>query len=362
MLRKWLPNLLLTVISTALTFAVAEYAYRYLLFDTKAQLGESRDPSLYVPVYEYDNTKFYSDDYFKVNYLLKRNLKLEKPHPLLGWGGLFKSDNLEHFQQSGLGKKKPVLVFGDSFAMCIDSVLCFEDVLNNDTVFNKDHFLLNYGVGGYGVDQITLLFEEIEAIYDSAFVIFSFLTTDMERSMLQMRDAQKPYFEMENNELVLKGTPIELNTDEFIAENPPEITSYLYQRILSAMEWREAPASEEHIAQIEAMKELNGALLRRAFNKLKSRAGNYMVLLFNPAYIPDDNWRLQFAINLCESEGVNYRYVNDILQERTTGEFNPYDFTIPGDGHPTSRAYKILGEEIKEMLELTRSDSIPLQD
>ena len=42
------------------------------------------------------------------------------------------------------------LLFGDSLSACVDDVLCFEDLLEN-TQFNSEYVILNYGVGGYGL-------------------------------------------------------------------------------------------------------------------------------------------------------------------------------------------------------------------
>lgn len=127
--------------------------------------------------------------------------------------------------------KRKILICGDSYIMCQnDSIQCFDEVLNADTTFNKNNILLNYGVGGYGVDQIYLLFANTIDKFEKPFVIFSIMPTDMDRSLLSVRTGQKLYFTEEGDSLKLNGIPIDSVPDHFFEENQPQITSYLLNR------------------------------------------------------------------------------------------------------------------------------------
>lgn len=191
-MRRRIGNIALLAASIVITLILAEYIFRFILFSKIKMFESLRVPSYYVPHINCKDEDFHTVDYWKLNYLFKKDFNIEHPHPILGWTGKFSKKTLEHYNQDKLNDKRPVLLFGDSFAMCIDSVECFEEILNRDTTFSSGHYLLNYGVGGYGIDQIYLLFNATVDSFNNPFVIFSFFTTDMDRSMLYVRDAQKP--------------------------------------------------------------------------------------------------------------------------------------------------------------------------
>ena len=78
--------------------------------------------------------------------------------------------------------------------------ICFEEILNGDPEFSRENYLLNYGVAGYGVDQIYLLFEQSLELYRRPLVVVSLLRTDLDRTILS---DQKPHFEPHEGKLVL---------------------------------------------------------------------------------------------------------------------------------------------------------------
>ena len=78
--------------------------------------------------------------------------------PLLGWRGRgLAADTYAHPQEEWLGDRRPVLLYGDSFAQCTTPEKdCFQGLLARSEL-NRTHGLLNYGLGGYGIDQTYLL-------------------------------------------------------------------------------------------------------------------------------------------------------------------------------------------------------------
>jgi len=201
MKKKWLPNLILIIVSTVIALIVVELMMRFILFSDNEAYESLREPSAYAIAVDNKYEDFDHEDYWKLVFLFRNRKNLEDPHPLLGWTGTFNRNNYIHSDAGNLNGRRPVLLFGDSFAQCVDSVFCFQDYLNSDTAFSSEHYFLNYGVGGYGVDQISLLFEQVYDKYDDPFIIFSLLTTDMDRSMISFRDYQKPYFVINKGEL-----------------------------------------------------------------------------------------------------------------------------------------------------------------
>ena len=69
--------------------------------------------------------------------------------------------------------------------------------------------VLNGGVTGYGFDQIVLRAEQLAAVHRPSVIIVSFIAEDIPRTEMRClwwRD--KPWFAIENDQLVLKGVPV----------------------------------------------------------------------------------------------------------------------------------------------------------
>lgn len=102
-----------------------------------------------------------------------------------------------------------ILAVGDSFTFG-------DEVSDNETwpavlkkIANKK--VVNGGVFGYGIDQSFLRMKVLVAKYNPDIVIFSFIPADVGRSQLSKRTSYpKPYFEVQNGNLVLKEDHITL--------------------------------------------------------------------------------------------------------------------------------------------------------
>ncbi|HVY55790.1 MAG TPA: hypothetical protein VHC46_08555, partial [Thermodesulfobacteriota bacterium] len=199
--RKIVFGIALALAGMLFTVGIIEAYLRMVLFhDFKLGDGLLKHEDLYADY-------FTDDDYWKLMYILEgADTSPRYPHPLLGWYGKFDPVTYEHRNKNEIGNKTPVLLYGDSFAAC-ETLLCFQEILNNDRDFSKYYYLLNYGVHAYGLDQIELLYEKSVGLYKDPVVIFGFLTEDIDRSMLSFRLRQKPYYKLENGELVLSGVP-----------------------------------------------------------------------------------------------------------------------------------------------------------
>ena len=69
--------------------------------------------------------------------------------------------------------------------------------------------VLNGGVTGYGFDQIVLRAEQLTALHRPSTVIVSFIAADIWRTeMRRLWWRNKPWFAIEDNQLVLKGVPV----------------------------------------------------------------------------------------------------------------------------------------------------------
>ena len=350
-MKNLIINASIMLFTVLITFFIAEYALRWALFKSGDSFWNLKKPFLYSDHIKHKHEEFFNDDYWKIKNMMKHDFQVEKPDSLLGWWGFFEPNTYIPWGIQKLENKRPVLLYGDSFSMCIKQVDCFEDILNSDSTFNKSHHLFNYGVGAYGVDQIYLLFNETVDRFEKPFVIFGFLTTDLDRSMLTIRDSQKPYFKLENDELELYGPPFTLPTDKWIEENPPKIKSYLWNRFKSSDFFPIKPSKNRELDYIEEIKTLNTKILKQAFKKLKSFGDNYVVLLFQPGDHPVTEWRLHYARDLFEKHNIPYICDLDIRMADTN--YTDYDidrYVVKGDGHPTTYLNQLISNELKEYI------------
>lgn len=135
------------------TALICELGFRTLLFSQVAFMERFRDPGLYTD-------HFSEDDWWKLYHAFHKpaNDTAKQPHPLLGWSAEFSKETYLHNDVGQVGRRRPVLLYGDSFTHCVTAAdECFQGVLNTDKEFSLTHYLLNYGVLEYGVDQIYLL-------------------------------------------------------------------------------------------------------------------------------------------------------------------------------------------------------------
>ena len=183
---------MLITLSTIVTFFIAEFAFRKVLFSNSESFASLKQPSYYSDYLKHRNEHFFNDNYWKLQYIFNPQKEVGFLHPKLGWTGYFDSETYLHNDVKKIIGRRPVLLYGNSFTMCMDTVKCFQEILNSDHEFADRHYLLNYSVGGYGLDQIYLLMDASAEKYNNPFVIFSMLTTDLDRSLLSFRLAPKP--------------------------------------------------------------------------------------------------------------------------------------------------------------------------
>lgn len=326
----------------------AELALRWALFGPADGFAALRRPELFAE-------PLGDDELWKLQVALDgEHRPPERPHPVLGWVGWFSEETYEHRDAAQLGARRPVLLYGDSFAACVPATRSFHEILNGDPAFAAEHHLLNYGVSGYGVDQILLLLQRTIDLYDDPFVVLSWMTFDLDRSVLTVRPGQKPRFRLADGELQLEPTPILSDPLQHHAEHPPAIASYLWRFLLhGGLLPRSAQALlTAEPAAIARKEALNERLLLAAFDELRRRDVDFVCLVFHP-HAPGvstldgpPDWRERFLRELLERERVPYIWSEDALPPRAPGEaFDAARFITP-DGHPTTELNERIAERI----------------
>ncbi|MBI3782021.1 MAG: hypothetical protein HY270_01330 [Deltaproteobacteria bacterium] len=100
-----------------------------------------------------------------------------------------------------------IATIGDSFT--------FGDQVSDDQTYAAllgrqlaDAEVLNFGVHGYGHDQMLLYLQSDVIKYHPDVVILGFVAADMSRNLLAFRDFAKPYFDLLNGALELRNVPV----------------------------------------------------------------------------------------------------------------------------------------------------------
>ncbi len=332
---------------------LAEIGLREVLFGDGKFLAGLREPGRYADY-------FSDDDYWKLQHRFDRiELPTREAHPVLGWVGRFSGETYLHDQAGQLLGRRPVLLYGDSFAACVAAEDCFDEILNQDAEFSADHFLLNYGVGGYGTDQILLLMRESLDLYRNPYVVVSLMTLDMDRSVLSVRSGQKPRFHLEQGQLVLDPVAIEAQPAKYLEHHPPSIRSYVYRMLLFS---REMPSFvrrtlRSEAAGIQYKRQLNEQILLAMIAELRDRELDFCFLIFHP-HLPgistldsESDWRDPFLRSLLEREQVPFIWSKDLLPKAAPGA--PIDYSryiLENDGHPTTSFNSLIATEIEARL------------
>lgn len=192
--------------------------------------------------------RYFLDGYLKDFKLDERNLNYRYDENL-GWFPIpdiqktFTGDQTIHFKNNSLGfrdiehgeKKKPRLLFiGDSFVWGYD--------VEQDQRFTEklqemipDWEIINLGVSGYGTDQEYLLLQQYFDYYKPDIVFLIFNRSDYSDNELNdnYNGYFKPYYEVENNILKLKGVPVPKSAHYYYSRHQKLFTnSYFLRAIL----------------------------------------------------------------------------------------------------------------------------------
>ena len=353
---RFRPETVLLCLSLGASFVLAEVLFRWAIFGNLPIFEKFRDPYLYAD--------YFSEEVQKLTVLLKPKSGIaQNPHPELGWIGDVSPD-MKHNKFSEIHGRRPVLLYGDSFAQCIlPSIKCFQNILNQDPEFARDYYLLNYGCGNYGVDQIYLSMKYSLDHYDNPFVVFSLMTLDLDRVLSRLRPIPKPYFEIVNHELVLHPAS-KKSKFEYMKENPPTVKSYLFRLLYyKVRNWllREFPNRFDGLRYDdrdwkEKVIRINEKILDAAIQELKSRHLDYVVLVFQPnrqheSSFTENLWRDKFLKDFLDRRGVPYIWSKSlILDDAKTGGLDIAKYIVKGDDHPTELYNRLVAREIKKYI------------
>ena len=286
------------LVGTLLALLAGELCVRWLLFsgsELAGRLGAHiRDASALAD----PNT----DEYWKLQWTVGHPRLLPAPHPdaEIGWLGAAEPGSYAHPDEASLAGRRPVLLFGDSYAQCnTEAGECFQALLE-ESELGRDHALLNYGVGGYGLDQICLLVRRVLprfAARKPIVVIGVLLDDDFNRSLLSVRGWPKSRARLEAGQLVI-DPPVCTDPQQFLRERPVQGRSFLARLLLhhSAFlpsSWRDPGATTAERSAV------NRALLDTLAAELDAAGIEHFFLFFNGEDtlfdLPHARWQVDLA-------------------------------------------------------------------
>lgn len=161
-----------------------------------------------------------------------------------------------------------ILFFGDSF---VESAACSNDTLPAKIERRTGVDTLDYGIGGYGLDQIALYLERVAPTCDRDDCLFlvGLIPNDLERVLLKVRTAAKPYFTIDGDRLVVHADHLHPATPDDAFARPPA-RSYLWDFVRGRLGH---PVYAAYLARTEdARREAEEALSRKLVERLAALA------------------------------------------------------------------------------------------
>lgn len=266
--------------------------------------------------------------------------------------------------EARLGSRRPLLLYGDSYARCVSEAgLCWGELLERSPLAQR-FALVNYGVGGFGLGQIHLLMQATLARFqerDPLVVIGILVDDDLDRSYLPFRSKPKPYFTLEGDELVLHPLEHE-DAASWLADNPPAIRSFLWRWVLfgsGLVPRRAALALTMEADHVEEKAALNRRLLAEIQHDLERRGLEHFFVLFHArkaleapgAYA----WQEPFLYRTFEELEIRFvsskRFLRAHLARTGTGPEALFFAEGPGLNHYTALANEIVFEALRAGIE-----------
>jgi hypothetical protein len=289
------------------------------------------------------------DDYYKLRETWQPTAPSRNLHPLLGWAPRPDRRNpLGIHRESGYEPRRDdvVLCFGDSFMASLTPFPHkIPDVIDRTL---PQWTAYNYGVGGYGVDQIYLRFREAHPQFVDPIVVVGIMYSDLDRSLLSVRDRPKPHFRLRGDELVLEGTPLPADQALWYAAHPPTLRSFFFAWCVQR--WRYQGSGRRVILSNYRREEscrLNRAILEALVAEARAHELRLVFATFPDGTSPV-TWRDEFLEGLFAEQDVPWVDGRAVLVEAAREEGTRLEryFGAQYHGHPNIRGNQHLGEAI----------------
>ncbi|UVT16055.1 MAG: hypothetical protein H8K04_00360 [Nitrospira sp.] len=250
-------------------------------------------------------------------------------------------------------EKTRIALVGDSYTFAED--VAFEDSWGYqlEKELGADFEVLNFGVGGYGVDQAYLRYEKDVRRWNPKIVILGFPSSNVERSMIfyhpltsQWWDFpfSKPRFVLRDGKLQTLNVPPLTPQELFSRRSIAEVPFLEYDRGYRPAEWQPSVLHWSYLARavmtlfppgtIEgpevsdaALISVNGAILRTFVQSVRS-AGSIPIVQFFPQSEEEFAGRTQMGLKVLQEAGIDYTDLTPCLKTIAPADrFAPKHYT-----------------------------------
>src|SRR6185436_3430988 len=209
---------------------------------------------------------------------------------------------------------RAILFLGDSFTAGLTPKNTIPSLLERRLQGWK---VLNFGVPGYGLDQMYLLLRSVIDDFDRPHVIVGIFYNDLDRLLFEVQMSVKPWFELRDGALIERGVPIDAEAATWPSTHGPRTWLYTVRAARGALDKLFArPWVIEHYFWLhpsetagrrDEKKALTRALLRAIKAECVRRNVGLSVVLFPyREHLIQEGWYAPFMRDLLRQESIEY--------------------------------------------------------
>ena len=352
--RRLLNNILLAVIFFLLAITVAEFSMRFL-FEKPKKVGGPKTNWAIVPEHvwtEYHPTLGWFHQKSKKTSLVKDNWSVEINTNSQGMRGL------KDYSIRKPGNITRIMSLGDSFVFGFG-------VKDNETFSARleqsdpNLEVLNFGVAGYGLDQILLSYRKLGRQYNPDLVIVGIFPEQFWRATRSFTDAgyAKPYFTLSGKHLLLHNVPtpqpFELKYNQFsdLIETK-QIKDFFEKSILYRSFRRNMIQMGKNFGWVDPEWILGRQLLKALIADIKSDGAKPILVI-----IPPDRWvkssrmdsQRRLLLRFAEREQVPMIDLTPIFFNAVR-ESDITEYYIKDDWHWTAKGHQLAASVLKDFI------------
>ena len=341
--KEWLRNLYVSLISLVILSPPAGEVFLRAMIAMRNPAFSK--PELYA---EYQGDDLYWQMAYHWATSVWRPATPERVHPTLGWSqapvtpenplGLEEDTRL---RLNDRGRK--ILFYGDSFVKGGSDPEYHIPRYLDDRMADAD--VLDLGVGGYGTDQIYLLFERTYRLAGAKpDIVMGTLIEDMDRAVLTLRTSQKPYFRLSNDgSLELEGLPIARDQEAYYDERPPRPFSYLIRYF--SLNWN--PWTSVTPANYGLIRDINGRIIDQVDMACRASGLKLLyVIFYGQRELIDTTWRETLLKQELEARDIPYLDTKPVLLAYAREKGLPLSALYVPDGHHNNLGNQVIAEAI----------------
>ncbi len=344
------------LLSTLVTLAGGEMLLRVALFSDSFQIPALRQ------AWRYADSN-YEEDYWKLTYVFGEGgdaPRVGRLHPTLGWLPTTTAENPPGFHSDQPldvdALERPILFYGDSFVAGVTPLGMPERLPQQLDALTRTRRVVNLGVGGFGIDQIYLRFRDSVGMFERPTVIVGLLLDDVDRVTLSFRAGLKPRFEIVGDELVVRNVPITRAPLDYVAENPPQIRSYLWRLVALRLRdvlpdgWVDSWLGYD---EIDARKRrITTRLLEQFVNDAHTRGiALHFALFYGLEEVERETWQERFLKQQLAALGQAYFDMKPLLRaEHAAGRADLSSLYLPDRGHLNAAGNFVVAHGLEQWL------------